>query len=165
MHASPPLGSVQTCAETGERFTIARDGCSFNYATTREGAIISDKGVDIRERRELLDRSRPFTCYLSSDGRHVTGWKGNILGTDAGGTQNWGNAVGVRITGPAHHSTVRDNLIAYSGFNGVRMAADVGAANALLGNLIHGSGDIGIDLAEDGGEAGSLPDDLESLSF
>ena len=76
--------------------------------------------------------------------------QGNILGTDAGGTQNWGNAVGVRITGPAHHSTVRDNLIAYSGFNGVRMAADVGAANALLGNLIHGSGDIGIDLAEDG---------------
>ena len=81
MHASPPLGSVQTCAETGERFTIARDGCSFNYATTREGAIISDKGVDIRERRELLDRSRPFSCYLSSDGKHVTGWKGNILGT------------------------------------------------------------------------------------
>lgn len=78
---SPAIGSVQTCAETGEQFTIARDGCSFNYATTREGAIISDKGVDIRERRELLDRSRPFACYLSSDGKHVTGWKGNILGT------------------------------------------------------------------------------------
>lgn len=31
-------------------------------------------------RRELLDRSKPFCCYLSSDGKHVTGWKGNILG-------------------------------------------------------------------------------------
>lgn len=74
------LGSLVTCSETGQPFTIARDGLTFNYATTRDGSILSDAGVDIRERRELLNRSRPFACYLSSDGRHVTGWKGNILG-------------------------------------------------------------------------------------
>jgi hypothetical protein len=74
------FGDVLTCAETGKRFIAAHDGCSFNYATGRDGAIISDEGVDIRERRELLNRSRPFTCYLSGDGLHVTGWKGNILG-------------------------------------------------------------------------------------
>jgi len=78
---SPELGSLQTCAETGKQFVIARYGCSFNYARGRDGAIVSDEGVDIHERRELLDRSRPFTCYLASDGKHVTGWKGNILGT------------------------------------------------------------------------------------
>lgn len=78
--ASPALGSIVTCAETGKAFTVARDGCSFNYATTRDGQILSDEGVDIRERRELLNRAQPFVCYVSSDGKHVTGWKGNVLG-------------------------------------------------------------------------------------
>ena len=74
------LGDALTCAETGKRFNAARDGCSVNYARGPDGSIISDEGVDLRERRELLDRSRPFGCYLSGDGKHVTGWKGNILG-------------------------------------------------------------------------------------
>lgn len=78
---TPKVGDTATCAETGEQFTIARDGCSFNYATTRAGEILSDKGVDIRGKRELLDRSKPFYCYVSGDGGHVTGWKGNKLGT------------------------------------------------------------------------------------
>lgn len=60
---------------------LARDGCSYNYATTPAGEILSDVGVDIRERRGMLDRSKPFAGYLSSDGKHFTGWKGNILGT------------------------------------------------------------------------------------
>ncbi len=74
------FGDMLTCAETGKRFVAARDGCSTNYARGRDGSIISDEGVDLRERRELLDRTLPFTCYLSGDGRHVTGWKGNVLG-------------------------------------------------------------------------------------
>ena len=77
----PTIGQSITCAETGKPFTIAVDGCSFNYATSRTGEILSDEGVDIRERRALLDRSKPFGAYVSSDGRHVTGWKGNVLGT------------------------------------------------------------------------------------
>lgn len=77
---SPNVGDVVTCAETGEQFTIARDGCSFNYATTRAGEVLNDRGVDIREKRELLDRSKPFFCYVSGNGQHVTGWKGNTLG-------------------------------------------------------------------------------------
>lgn len=80
MNASPAVGTVARCAETGAQFVITREGCSFNYATNSAGDIISDAGVDIRERRELLDRGRPFGCYVSSDGRSVTGWKGNILG-------------------------------------------------------------------------------------
>lgn len=91
--ASPELGSTALCAETGQPFTIARDGCSFNYATNAAGEIISDAGVDIRERRELVDRSRPFGCYVASDGKHVTGWKGNVLGTiveQSSHRNNWG---------------------------------------------------------------------------
>ena len=74
------MGDALTCSETGKRFNAARDGCSVNYAISSDGKILSDEGVDLHERRELLDRSRPFGCYLSGDGRHVTGWKGNILG-------------------------------------------------------------------------------------
>ena len=74
------FGDMLTCAETGKRFVAARDGCTSNYALGRDGSIISDEGVDLRERRELLDRTLPFTCYLAHDGLHVTGWKGNVLG-------------------------------------------------------------------------------------
>lgn len=75
------IGDVLTCAVTGAQFVAARDGISFNFARDSAGRPVSDAGVDLAERRELLDRSKPFDCYLSSDGRSVTGWKGNVLGT------------------------------------------------------------------------------------
>ena len=77
---TPEIGTAVTCAETGEHFTVARDGCSFNCATTPAGEILSDKGVDLRQRRGLLNRTKPFYCYLSGDGKTVTGWKGNVMG-------------------------------------------------------------------------------------
>lgn len=73
-------GDIVICAETGKKFTIERQGCTYNYAMDNEGNIFSDEGVDIIERRELLDHTRPFSGYLSSDGRNFTGWKGNFLG-------------------------------------------------------------------------------------
>jgi len=79
-HHQIELGATVNCHITGISFITARDGCSFNYAWDREGNIISDEGVDISERNKLLDRTKPFFCYLSGDGKHVTGWKGNILG-------------------------------------------------------------------------------------
>lgn len=74
------IGDTLTCAETGKTFVAQQEGCTFNYARDDDGNVYSDEGVDIRLRRELLDRSKPFVCYLSSDGKHVTGWKGNVLG-------------------------------------------------------------------------------------
>ena len=74
------IGDTLTCSETGAQFIAARDGCSVNYARNNAGDIFSDAGVDIRERRELSNRKGPFFCYVSSDMRHVTGWKGNKLG-------------------------------------------------------------------------------------
>ena len=76
----PTIGQTVVCAETGKPFVIAQQGSTFNYATDPNGRVISDEGVDIRQKRELLDRSRPFSCYVSSDGKRVTGWKGNTLG-------------------------------------------------------------------------------------
>src|SRR5574340_1418261 len=75
------IGDILTCCETGKQFTAQRDGCSVNYSTDRDGNIYSDEGVDIREKRALLDRSKPFGCYISGDGKRATGWKDNTLGT------------------------------------------------------------------------------------
>lgn len=76
----PAIGSTVTCAETGKPFTVAIEGYSTNYGVSRKGEILSTEGCAIREARDMLDRSRPFVCYLDSLERHVTGWKGNVLG-------------------------------------------------------------------------------------
>lgn len=78
---SPKVGETVVCAETHKEFTVERQGCTFNYAQDSDGNIFSDEGVDIRERRELLDRTRPFGAYVSSSGKAITGWKGNKLMT------------------------------------------------------------------------------------
>ena len=75
------VGHSLTCAETGKQFIGAVEGFTTNYACDSAGNVYCDAGVDACQKRELLDRSKPFTCYVSSDGKHVTGWKGNILGT------------------------------------------------------------------------------------
>ena len=81
MHKTIQFGDVLTCAETGKQFTAARDGITTNYARDSDGRVFSDEGVHIRECREMLDRSKPFYAYLSGDGKRLTGWKGNTLGT------------------------------------------------------------------------------------
>ena len=95
-YISPELGERVTCVETGKQFVVARAGCSFNYARTSQGELLSDEGVDIRQRRDLLNRSAPFFCYVSGDGRTVTGWKGNILGCTTWSNEsrnNWGSKI------------------------------------------------------------------------
>ena len=74
------VGDSLVCAETGKRFIAARDGCSFNYARSPSGEILSDEGVHLRAVRALRERSRPVAGYLSGDGKHFTGWKGDKLG-------------------------------------------------------------------------------------
>jgi len=81
MQVESLIGQVITCYVTGKEFMGAADGCSVNYARDSEGHLYSDEGVDIAQRKDLLDRSKPFTGYISRDGRSLTGWKGNILGT------------------------------------------------------------------------------------
>jgi hypothetical protein len=80
MRQQVKVGDTLTCAETGKQFVVKSTGISFNYAYDSQDRIFSDEGVDIREKREMLDRTKPFGCYLSSGGQYVTGWKGNILG-------------------------------------------------------------------------------------
>ena len=81
MQVESLIGQTLTCHITGKEFLGAADGCSTNYARDSEGRIFSDAGVDISQKKDLLDRTRPFTGYISGDGKSLTGWKGNHLGT------------------------------------------------------------------------------------
>lgn len=98
------VGDTLTCNETGRAFAVTSDGFTFNYARDRQGYVFSDEGVDLREKREMLDRTQPFTCYLSGDGKHVTGWKGNILGTVLTESTSRNGWHGSKVT----HVNVRD---------------------------------------------------------
>jgi hypothetical protein len=84
------IGMKLICTETGKEFLGAFQGISTNYARNDKGEVFSDEGVSIREERELLDRTRSYFAYISSDGNYVTGWKGNILMTI---TQSWSCAL------------------------------------------------------------------------
>lgn len=76
-HPIVNMGDELTCSYTGKKFIAARDGCSFNYAWTKDGEVISDEGVDLWEKNEL--KSSVVFAYVSSDGTNITGWKGNVL--------------------------------------------------------------------------------------
>lgn len=70
------IGDTFICPETGKTITVAKDGCSMNYAYTSDGGPISDEGVTICFKRTMLAHNQPFACYLSADGKRVTTWKG-----------------------------------------------------------------------------------------
>jgi hypothetical protein len=58
------LGDVLTCAETGKQFVAAPDGCSRNYATGRDGSILSDEGVHIRQCCWTIHCHSAATCQV-----------------------------------------------------------------------------------------------------
>jgi hypothetical protein len=76
-------GDLLRCHETGKEFIAKQEGISYNYAKDSQGFVYSDEGVDIQERRTFFENwpvRKPVYCYLSDDGKRVTGWKGNELG-------------------------------------------------------------------------------------
>ncbi len=83
---------------------------------------------------------------------------GNLIGTDAAGTQSLGNASnGVSLRGGASNNTIgapgAGNVIAFNGDIGVRIglsATDTTVNNSIRGNSIFSNGQLGIDLATDG---------------
>jgi len=72
---------------------------------------------------------------------------GNLIGTDAGGTQAIGNLVGVMID-DASQNTIEGNVIASNDEEGIEVLS--GTGNTILGNSIRDNGKLGIDLAGDG---------------
>ncbi len=71
----------------------------------------------------------------------------NIIGTDAAGTRNLGNIKSGIDTGYSSDNTIRNNTIAFNGFNGVLISFGVG--NTLSGNAVYSNTLLGIDLEND----------------
>lgn len=79
------LGTTFVCADCGNTVTIEKDGCSLNYAIKKSGEKICLPCALKEEIRHIENDERVF-CYLSTNGQHLTDWKGNIL---AKVTANW----------------------------------------------------------------------------
>jgi len=75
------IGQTLVCHKTGMPFVAALDGCTTNYATDNAGHVYSDDGVSLMDMEHIKEHSKPVGAYLSGDGKHITGWKGNILAT------------------------------------------------------------------------------------
>ena len=80
-HHKVEMGATHCCSVTGKPFVAARDGFTFNYAWGHAGNIHSDEGVRQLDTEQIKAHSKPVGAYLSGDGKHITGWKGNILAT------------------------------------------------------------------------------------
>lgn len=55
-------------------------GTGYARASRESTDLICYPCADESQRVDMLDRSRPFGCYLSGDGRRVTTWTGGTLG-------------------------------------------------------------------------------------
>lgn len=73
-HRPPSVPYLWTCDTCGKA-SPHTDGHGVVGHAMRCYACCAD-----HDRAEMFDRSKPFVCYLSSDGRHVTSWPGGILG-------------------------------------------------------------------------------------
>lgn len=73
------IGQTLVCHKIRKSFIAAVDGCTTNYATDTEGNAYSDEGINLIDMERIRDHSKPIGAYISSDGKNITGWKGNIL--------------------------------------------------------------------------------------
>ena len=71
---------------------------------------------------------------------------GNLIGTDLSGAGNWGNQTeGIWIEKGIGHTTIGpDNVIAFNGWNGIRIITSKLAGNTILRNSIHSNEGMGI---------------------
>jgi CSLREA domain-containing protein len=74
--------------------------------------------------------------------------QGNYIGKDSAGTTSLPNSTGIIVGAGTSNATIRDNIIAYNGGNGVQIEAGVGTA--VRSNRIFANGGLAIDLGADG---------------
>ena len=82
---------------------------------------------------------------LATSGTALNTVTGNLIGTDAGGTDDLGNQGGVHIWEGAHGNTVGpDNIIAHNQYYGIAIEDAEGLYNTITQNSIYGNGSFNI---------------------
>lgn len=69
------------CRKCGNgELQTARNSTGTGYALTVNHEMLCYRCADEMQRADMLDRSRPFNCYISGDGKRATTWTGGALG-------------------------------------------------------------------------------------
>ena len=101
-----------------------------------QGNLISGNGIGIG---------------IWDDGASFNTVTGNLIGTDAGGADAWGNNNGIIISEGANYNSIGpDNIIAHNGDNGIAIVHPNTLSNTITQNSIHSNGGRDI-ILEDGG--------------
>lgn len=75
------------CHDCGEVYPTGNPGCGSGYAVCDDGKhLVCYTCADKRQVEGLKDRSKPFSAYVSGDGKRITTWTGGTLMTV---TQSW----------------------------------------------------------------------------
>jgi titin len=105
-----------------------------------------------------------YGIVVFNPGSNANGIQGNLVGTDASGSQPLGNqGTGVAIVDSASNNSVIGNEIAFNGIDGVWI--DQGSGNPVRGNSIFGdNGGLGIDETNGGDGQEDFPEVTSAVS-
>lgn len=67
------------CACCRQVKPTAGNGCGTGYAVMPDDRLLCYACADDQQRAEMKDRSRPFSAYVSGDGKTITTWSGGKL--------------------------------------------------------------------------------------
>ena len=161
-------------ASSGVAIEDGADDNTVGGTTSGAGNVISGNGTP-----DALEAGYGFGSGVNLDGSDggASGnvVEGDLIGTDATGTQPLGNLLdGVHLQDGASGNSIggtaagAGNVIAFNDGNGVTIgedASDDSTGDAVLGNAIYANAGIGIDLGDDGptanGSGGSGPNLLQ----
>ena len=119
-----------------------------NSAATIGGAALAD--------RNLLAANGLSGIELRGSNSSNVSIQNNLIGTDRSGSQDFGNATGIRITDSYNNAFIQQNLIRFNG-TGIHLLG--GVNNNISQNRIYDNDGLGIDL----GALGVTPNDPNDI--
>lgn len=156
---APCAGAVNNVFVLGNFIGLANSGtlASGNVQTGIRVASSQVRigGTDIAD-RNVISANGNFGILLRGTGNLATLVQNNLIGTDRGGSQDFGNGIGIRTSDTIGTSRIVQNLVR---FNGTGIHINGGSGHVITQNRIHDNDALGIDL----GTLGPNPNDVDDL--
>ncbi|GMU44728.1 MAG: CSLREA domain-containing protein [Xanthomonadales bacterium PRO6] len=157
---SPCTGAVSNVQLHGNFIGLANSGTASagNTGTgIRVAASVVDIGSSAAADRNVISANGVFGIELRGTFSGLSDVIGNLIGTDRGGSQDFGNAAaGVRVNDSYNNAFIFRNTIR---FNGTGVHINGGVNTRVSQNAIHDNDGLGVDL----GTLGVTPNDLNDL--